>query len=133
VQNVLVIDDDEDYLEYLVVLLTRGGYSAHALRHGRKLAETLRAQPFHAVITDLYMPDVDGIEVLLTIRQLAPALPVIGITGSSDPSNRAMVALGANAVLSKPVDAADLLAALQQALADDSPGDGHAVAPAGRE
>jgi len=120
VHNILVIDDDESYLDYLTILLTRSGYAVHALRHGRKLPEVLLAKSFHAAVTDLYMPDVDGIEVLLMIKQLAPGLPVIGITGSSDASNRAMTALGANAVLSKPVDATALHATLQRVLGNGS-------------
>ena len=120
-QTILVIDDNESYLDYLSILLSRSGYAVHALRHGNKLAEVLRAQPFNAVVTDLYMPDVDGIEILLMIKQLAPDLPVIGVTGSSDPSSRAMAALGADAVLSKPIDVTTLHAALQRALGDGSP------------
>lgn len=127
--DILVIDDDEDYLEYLTVLLTRAGCAAHARRHGRKLVEVLGAQPFHAVVTDLYMPDVDGIEVLLAIRRLVPALPVICITGSSGPSNRAMAALGADAVLSKPVDAAVLLGALRRVLGDSYSRDNPSATP----
>jgi len=132
-RSILVIDDDESYLDYLSILLSRGGYVVHALRHGRNVAEVLRAQPFHAVVTDLYMPDVDGIEVLLMIKQLAPDLPVIGVTGSSDPSNRAMAALGAYVVLSKPIDATALYAALQRVIGNGSPEESGLKHPSGEE
>jgi DNA-binding NtrC family response regulator len=70
------------------------------------------------VITDLYMPKTDGIETLQRIRNVAPKLPVIGLSelGCDDPCAKAMLLLGAFEVLSKPVDLRLLLAVLQRAL-----------------
>jgi DNA-binding NtrC family response regulator len=119
--KILVIDDDESYRAYLSALLARNGYEVCSLRNGRALAETITAEPFDAVITDLFMPDIDGIEILRTVRQVAPSVPVICLTGrgpatlAHDVCKRAMLMLGAAAVLMKPIDGEVLLDALSDA------------------
>jgi DNA-binding NtrC family response regulator len=118
--NVLVIDDDEDYREYLTTLLSRYGYQVHGLRSGRELDAIFAVERFDAVVSDLYMPGVDGIEVVRKVKELLPDLPIIGITGGSnggDACSRAMTLFGAQIVLTKPLDATALFDALQHALA----------------
>jgi CheY-like chemotaxis protein len=86
---------------------------------GKALHTTIAAERFDAVITDLYMPSVDGIEVVRAVKQAMPDLPVIGITGSGgsgDACSRAMLMLGAAVVLTKPIDATALFDALRHAL-----------------
>ena len=117
--NLLVIDDDEDYREYLTILLSRRGHRVRGLSTGKSLREAIAAERFDAVITDLYMPSVDGIEVVRAVKQVVPGLPVIGITGSGggrDACSRAMVMLGAAVVLTKPIDPTALFEALRQVL-----------------
>jgi DNA-binding NtrC family response regulator len=112
----LVIDDDESYRDYLTTLLVRSGHTVRGLAHGKRLQRILESERFDAVITDLYMPEIDGIEILLVIRKVAPAMPVIGITGGYVPTSRAMMALGADAVIEKPIDVANLCAVLHAVL-----------------
>jgi DNA-binding NtrC family response regulator len=117
--NLLVIDDDDDYREYLTVLLSRRGYRVCGLSTGRSLREAIAAERFDAVITDLYMPSVDGIEVVRAVKEVVPNVTVIGITGSGggrDACSRAMMTFGAADVLTKPIDAAALFEALRSAL-----------------
>jgi len=109
---VLIIDDDPGVREFLQCLLIRGGYDVATLSDGESAAALCAQVQFYAVITDLYMPQTDGIETVKAVRQVAPALPIIGITGNqgwSDPCARAMRALGASALLSKPFDSQHLL------------------------
>jgi len=109
---ILIIDDDADMREYLRCLLIRGGYDVATLPDGENAAALCAQVQFYAVITDLYMPQTDGIETVRAVRQVAPALPIIGITGKhgwSDPCARAMRALGASALLSKPFESQHLL------------------------
>ena len=123
--RVLVIDDDEDYSVFLTALLMRGGHEVFSLRNGCFLARLLAAEPFDAVITDIYMPEIDGIEVLRWVKKLAPSAAVIVVTGGAyaagadDCVHRLMSLLGAVAVLTKPVDGEALLDILRAAL--DSP------------
>ena len=120
--KILVVDDDELCCAYLTALLTRSGYAASRLRNGRALAKTITGERFDAIITDLYMREIDGIEILRDVKRLAPSMPVIGISGGSffgyrqEAISRAMTVLGASAVLDKPVDGEALLAALRRAL-----------------
>jgi CheY-like chemotaxis protein len=119
--KVLVIDDDESFRAYLTTLLARNDYEVRSLSSGRALAETIAAEPFDVIVTDLFMPEVDGIEILRTVRQLAPGVPVIGLTGRGsstavhDVCMRAMLMLGAVAVLLKPIEGEVLLDALREA------------------
>ena len=117
--NLLVIDDDEDYREYLTILLSRRGYRVRGLPTGRALDNALSSERFDAVITDLYMPGIDGLEVVQAIKQVTPSLPVIGITGGGAGDSicsRAMVMFGAAVVLTKPLDPAALFDAIKRAL-----------------
>ena len=118
--KVLVIDDDEHFRCYLATLLQRAGYEGSILRHGSQAHALLVAEAIDAIVTDLYMPDMDGIEILAAVKRQAPGVPVIGISAggitASDPCVDAMKKLGAATVLTKPFDAAALLGAVRDAL-----------------
>ncbi len=81
----------------------------------------LAAEPFFAIITDLYMPDCDGIEVMLRARRASSQARLIGMSGAGFDIDgvwfRAMKALGAVGVLEKPIDRGALLALLADAAA----------------
>ena len=114
--TVMVIDDSEDFRAYLTALLERQGYTVLALENGAELPRLVRDQPIDAVITDLFMPQVDGLEVVSFFRKLDPHLPVFGVTGSPGVGEsvciKAMNTFGAREVFPKPLDSAKLLAAL---------------------
>lgn len=119
--NILVIDDDDLFRQFLTVLLERSGFTASALSSGARLAETLKSSPVDVIVTDLFMPDVDGIEILLTAKREAPEIPVIGMTGGrsdgmENPCIAAMVRLGAAAVIRKPIDRNELVSLLYRLL-----------------
>jgi len=128
-RTILVIDDDADFRAYMETLLERQGYHVVALAGARNLARVVRDRQVDAVITDLYMPQVDGLEVVTFFNRYDPQLPVFGVTGSASESDqvcaRAMTIFGAREVFTKPLDSALLLAALARALkhtADDAQG-----------
>src|SRR5882762_5784516 len=116
--NILVIDDDPSFREYLTALLSRAGYEVRCLTSGAAVRDVVQAGGFDAVVTDLYMPNVDGIETLRSVKQVAPSMPVIGLSAGFwspfDPCHRAMTLLGAEAVLSKPLDGTAFLAVLRR-------------------
>ena len=116
--RILVIENDELFRQYLAALLARESYRVHTPSSGAQMRAALIAGQFDAVVTDLYMPDLDGIEVVRVVKQHFPATPVIGISGGPvlDPCGKAMLAFGAEAVLSKPIDAVPFLAVLRRAL-----------------
>jgi two-component system cell cycle response regulator len=116
--RILVLDDDDLFRHYLTSLLTRAGYQVKALHNGIGVEQAMAREKFHAVVTDLYMPHSDGLETLRLVKRLSPSLPVIGITSGipDDPCARAMTVLGAEIVLTKPLDEAAFLAALRRVM-----------------
>lgn len=125
--TVMVIDDNEDFRAFLTVLLERQGYTVVALENGADLPRLVREQPVDAVITDLFMPQVDGLEVVSFFNKFDARLPVFGVTGSPGVGEsvciKAMNTFGAKEVFSKPLDSAKLLTALAQAVRTLAAGD----------
>jgi CheY-like chemotaxis protein len=115
--HILVIDDDALFRDSLATTLRRAGYAVTACADGRELEALLATHAFFAIITDLYMPESDGIEVMMRARRMATGARLIGISGAGlgvdGLWHRAMTALGAVGVLEKPLDRAALLALLE--------------------
>jgi len=111
--KILVIDDSDDYREYLMTLLRRDRYEVDSLPNGFGVAARIKEGDVDAVITDLYMPGADGFETISAVKQQQPELPVIAVIGTSNSSDdcylHLMKLLGAAAVLVKPVDETALL------------------------
>ncbi len=122
-EKILVADDDPAARECLCRSLAQAGYKVTAAANGRQALELFSCQPFDLVITDILMPDCDGLEVLRHIRQVRPQVPVVAISGADDELFRQDAAgLGATFVLPKPFTAAELHAAVRRAL--PPPGNG---------
>jgi|SRR6185437_13311767 len=116
--KILVIDDDELFRSYVAMLLRRSGFQVRELASATDLADVLDSNGFDAIITDLFMPEVDGIEVVIKTKRRRPDVPIIGVTGarSDDPCIVAMIRLGAVGVLHKPIDQHELLTILNSVL-----------------
>lgn len=115
-QRVILADDDPDALEGLRVLLTGWGYEVDTAPDGRTaLDKVSELHPF-AVITDILMPAMSGLELLEAVKREDPAIPVIVMTGhgSRETRDRA-TAGGALAHLAKPVDTTKLKSLLASA------------------
>ena len=84
VQDILVVDDDPSFADYITTLLRRDGYSVTCVDSGEKALEHLAEHPCRVVITDVLMPDMDGIELLREIGQRGLDIAVIGITVSDE-------------------------------------------------
>ena len=121
---VLVIDDDKLVREAARILLTGQGYDVVLADGGAAGIEAARSSKFDIVIVDLFMPDINGLNVIGTIRQSNPGMPMIAASGfmfdgncPSMPAFEAMAAeAGAVATLYKPFRPATLLQAVEQAL-----------------
>ncbi len=118
--RILVVDDDFEVRSYLVHELgTR--YRVTACANGREALEILLAQPdaFSLVVTDLMMPEVDGIQLCMRIRSNVQLnfLPIILVTAkTSDEDRLASLEVGANAFISKPFNVEILLKTVQNLL-----------------
>jgi len=115
--RVLVIEDDKKMRLSLSDILNYKGYKIKTASDGLTGLETLKVNNFDAVLLDIKMPGLSGIEVLEQIRQMSPAIPVIMISGHGtiDLALKS-IRLGAFDFLEKPVDAERLLITLNNAI-----------------
>ena len=79
--TVLVIEDDQEVREFLVAVLSRAGHTVSDACNGRDGVTMFRENPVQVVITDIIMPEKDGIETILDLRREHPQLKVIAISG----------------------------------------------------
>src|ERR1051326_1744612 len=82
-ERLLIVDDEPEMVENLVRLLRREGYRCLSAMDGKKAAEILEAQRPALMLTDLKMPEMDGMDLLRRAHKIDPALPVIMITAFS--------------------------------------------------
>ena len=115
--RVVVVDDDPLVLAVTRRLLQRAGYEVIPCDHPRTaLREVVHSQPF-ALVADLHMPDLSGLDVQLFLARDRVPVPVIILTGHETAETRArLMARGATACLRKPVDDKLLLAAIDDAI-----------------
>jgi len=109
--KILVVDDEAPIREILQRGLTQmGGFSVELAQNGQEAIEKVEKDIFDLILTDLMMPEMNGMELLKIIKGTRPELPVIMMTayGSIDTAVEAMK-IGANDYITKPVDFNDLL------------------------
>jgi two-component system response regulator HydG len=115
--RILVVDDDPHMAEMLSEGLADRGYDAVAMRSSQEAARRMADEPFDALVTDLRMPGVDGIELLDVSRKLAPERPVIIMTAfSAIESAVECIRRGAFHYLTKPFKLDELALFLERAL-----------------
>ncbi|MGH7436522.1 MAG: sigma-54-dependent transcriptional regulator, partial [Polyangiaceae bacterium] len=115
--RVLVVDDDVDLGKVLAALLVREGYDSERASSGRDALACIDARPVDVVLTDLRMPDMDGLTLLKEVGRRWPAVPVILLTahGSVPAAVEAMRA-GAVDFLLKPFVPDELAYVVSKAL-----------------
>lgn len=111
--SILIIDDDAAVSRTLSLILTRAGYQVSTVTSGRKGLELLSSDRYDLVLTDIIMPELDGIEAIRRIRTDHPGLRVIAMSGGGQIDKADFLhmadALGADRVLEKPVRSERLL------------------------
>ncbi len=113
-KRILVVDDEEPLRACLRMMLELDGHRVTEARNGAEALNLLTTAEFDLVITDFEMPVMKGNELALSIKLLAPALPVLMITGSE--RARLDAANPADALLNKPFTLPDLRCALGRLL-----------------
>ena len=116
--RILVIDDDINLRKMLGQALELAGYEVALAADGREGVASFRAQPTDVVITDLYMPNQEGLETIMELHRDFPAVPIIAMSGKRPAGALLSVAqrLGAVGILEKSFSADELLAAVEHAL-----------------
>jgi CheY-like chemotaxis protein len=123
--RLLLIDDDPALLSLLRRTLERAGYEVVTAPNGREGLQRLTTGPFDLLITDIVMPEMEGLELILKLRQTHPALRIIAISGGGQlrPASYLNLARlsGAMTVLAKPFELEELLTAVQKLLTSEPP------------
>lgn len=119
-QKILVIDDDPAILRMIEIMLENTGYQCQCFSSAQEGLTSLDHSAAHLIITDIIMPEMEGIELILNARATFPNLPIIAISGGGR-SHRMDVLhlaqqLGAAAVLPKPFTRVELLAAIEKTI-----------------
>jgi CheY-like chemotaxis protein len=108
--QILIIDDDRLMRRLIIRILQGAGHAVCEAEDGRCGVELFRRQQPALVITDIVMPEMEGIETIQLLRHASPTVPIIAISGGSEPIYlRAATELGATASLEKPFTAGELL------------------------
>ena len=120
--RILVIDDDPDVRGSLTKILTRAGYDVVAAAEGAAGIELQHNEPADVIITDIFMPGLDGLQTLRQLKKEGSKVRVIAVsggdrTGTMDLTEQASL-MGAFRVLHKPFEMGDVLAAVKAALDD---------------
>ncbi|MBX3232449.1 MAG: EAL domain-containing response regulator [Labilithrix sp.] len=114
--RILVVDDDAEMLRAHQRILTRAGLTVDTAENGRAALEMLSRASYGAVVSDIAMPEMDGVSFLRAVRDVDLDLPVLLVTGSPDVTTAAAaVQYGAFRYLTKPVPAEILVGAVRRA------------------
>lgn len=122
--HILLIDDDEAIRCVLGRTLEQAGYRVTPACHGREGLQFLERTRFDLVVTDIVMPEMEGIEVLMQIRKRGFTAKVLAMSGGGalgiDGNLRVAALLGAHKTLVKPFTGSDFIAAVGEALAESA-------------
>jgi len=113
---IAIADDDQRVLASLGELLESAGYSVRLFNSAEALLRAEAVSEIDALISDIRMPGVDGIELQQRMAVMRPELPVILITARSDVDLGVIPRPNNRGIFRKPVDAAELIKALEAAL-----------------
>jgi len=118
-RKILVIDDEADICEMTKLLLEKSGHEVACTSDSRQAGKMLKETHFDVVITDMLMPDKDGLEVMADLRRHHPEVRIIASSGGGRVSSDSYLHIarksGAHALLSKPFTLQELLSCIEEA------------------
>ncbi len=108
--RVLLVDDDVNLNKSLAAIIRKAGYEVVNVYNGKDMIEKLDEQRFDAVIMDVFLPDINGVELLKRVNQVDPVIGTLMLSGAAT-LDEAVESLnqGADAFILKPVDPGELL------------------------
>jgi DNA-binding NtrC family response regulator len=120
--NILLLDDNETFLKLQGEFLRCSGHRVATFTDGKKALQMLQRKPFDLLITDLIMPDKEGIEIIIELHSKLPDLKIIAMSGGSRVGARDWLVmakkLGASHTLIKPFSGEQLLEVVNSVLGD---------------
>ena len=116
--RILLAEDDEVMREYLTRALERSGYGVTAVDRGTAALPLIERERFDLLLTDIVMPEMDGIELAQKAQEIAPGMRVMFITGFAAVTLKAGNAMPHARVLSKPFHLKNLVLEVERVLGD---------------
>lgn len=108
-EKVLIVDDDENFLNIYKKILIKKEYSVEIANDSRKAIEIIKEKDIDLVITDMYMPELNGIELIREIKQLSPNIEIVLVTGQGSIDNAVQaIKEGAFTYIQKPINIEEL-------------------------
>jgi DNA-binding response OmpR family regulator len=112
--KILLVDDERGFVDVISKRMSKRNIDVTKAYSGKEALQALRKTDFDAVVLDLKMEDMDGIEILKIFKKIVPDLPVIMLTGhGSEEAARDGIGLGASDYLTKPCDFEELIVKLK--------------------
>ena len=116
--DVLLIDDEPTIRHVLSAALTHAGYSSRCADNGRTALPLLAEHRFKLIVTDIHMPEMDGLEIIMHCKAANPATRILAISGGSrfngtSDALRPARLLGSHQTLDKPFTTGEFFAAVQ--------------------
>ena len=106
--NILICDDEKDIVAALKIYLSGNDYNLYEAYNGREALEIIEKNEIHLVLLDIMMPEVDGIEVLTTMRSMSN-IPVIFLTAKGEDTDKILgLNIGADDYVTKPFNPVEL-------------------------
>jgi CheY-like chemotaxis protein len=119
--RVLVVDDNPDLRALVKIMLERAGFEVQVAADGQRALDLQREHPAEVLISDIFMPESDGIELIARFKSGFPQVKIIAMSGGGHVSKKDYLpvakAIGADAVLQKPFAAETLVRMLQELVA----------------
>jgi len=119
-KKILVVDDDDLIRDLIYEILEPNGYQILLADNGNKALEILDREEVDLIITDIIMPDKEGIETIIDIKKKLPRAKIIAMSGGGqlDANSYLSIAkkLGVKATITKPFDPAKLIRTIEEVL-----------------
>lgn len=118
--GILIVEDDDELREMLNVSLVRRDFSVFEASNGKEAILHFKPSITDVVVTDIIMPEEDGLKVIMRLRELKPSIKIIAISGGGKAGPGSYLnlakALGADAIFSKPFPINDLIIKIEELL-----------------
>ncbi len=121
--RILVIDDDPNLRRTMRKILEREGHAVQEAENGLTGIRIVEEEPPDLVVTDLLMPEKEGIETIVELRERFPSIGIVAVSGAGGVTDRGPLIdaelFGADAALSKPFSIEEFIAAIDRVLRGD--------------
>ena len=121
--GVLIVEDDKELREMISISLTRRKLTVIEAINGKEAIIHFKPSITDLVVTDLIMPEEDGLKVIMKLKELKPSLKIIAISGGGKAGPGSYLnlakALGADAIYSKPFSINELISKIEELLTSE--------------